>query len=818
MRKFFCLILLGNIFSSAVFSQGIVSGVVKDKNHKPVAYANVYVKPGFVGTTTSNDGIFEIELAPGSYTLYCQNLGYKQFSKQIEVGAGKQQIEIELTEELYSLKEVAVTNNKEDPAYEYIRKAIAKRKSYLNEVDAYSCNVYIKGVQKLNKYPEKFLGKVVDFGGMVDSTTGIFYLSESVSKYSYEKPGKIREELVSSRFSGNNKAFSYNKASDMQFNFYENRVMSEGISSKGFVSPVAGDALFYYRYKLLGSVVENDRLIHKIEVTPRRQNDPVFRGVIYIADDLWRFQFIDLFLTREAGIEFLDTLRIKQSFVPVENNVWMPVTNLFDFSFRILGFQGGGNYVGYFSDFKINPVFPAKTFSAEILKISPDANKKDSAYWDTVRPIPLTQDETSDYFKKDSLATIRESKQYKDSMDRINNKFSVFNFLLAGYSYRHSYREMTYTIKPIANTFSFNTVEGWNIALNTEFVKRLPNRKRLTVFTNTRYGFSNTHWNANAGFNYLFNRFNDNTISFEGGTAVNELNSTNPVKPLVNMLYTLWAERNYLKIYEKQFLKVSYGKEWFNGFNATAEIEYGRRNALTNTSDYTWKNFKNRTYTSNNPISPDYDIKIFLPHHYFNTHLTLTYSPFTKFITRPDGKVREESGWPLLFMHVNKAFGNVINSKTDYLSFDAGFNHQIDFGMLGFVVYNCRYYRFVNRKHVEFPDFFHFGGNKTIVSDFGTEDFAYLDYYKYSNTRDAFAIHAEYNLNRFITNKIPLIRKLKLNEIVGFHFLKVNEIKSHYELTVGLEKLGIIRADFVCSYDGKARPFYSFRFGFKLRQ
>ena len=73
--------------------------------------------------------------------------------------------------------------------------------------------------------------------------------------------------------------------------------------------------------------------------------------------------------------------------------------NLFDFSFRILGFQGGGNYVGYFSDFKINPVFPAKLFQ-QILKISPDANKKDSAYWDTVRPIPLTQDETSDYFKE----------------------------------------------------------------------------------------------------------------------------------------------------------------------------------------------------------------------------------------------------------------------------------------------------------------------------------------------------------------------------------------------------------------------------------
>ena len=53
----------------------------------------------------------KLNLFPELHAL-CQNLGYKQFSKQIEVGAGKQQIEIELTEELYSLKEVAVTNNR----------------------------------------------------------------------------------------------------------------------------------------------------------------------------------------------------------------------------------------------------------------------------------------------------------------------------------------------------------------------------------------------------------------------------------------------------------------------------------------------------------------------------------------------------------------------------------------------------------------------------------------------------------------------------------------------------------------------------------
>lgn len=806
----FCLINL------ATHGQSVISGTVTDNQGNKIAYANVYLKPSFNGTTTNTEGFYKLETTQGKHSLICQYLGYKQFKKEIEINTTPVQLNIQLEPESFSLNEVVIKDGGEDPAYPIIRKAIAKRKYYLNEVDGYSCKVYIKGLQKLTKYPEKFMGQVVDFGGLVDSTTGIFYLSESVSEFNFSKPDKIKEEMISSRISGNSRAFSYNKASDMLFNFYENRLMAEGVAAKGFVSPIASDALFYYRYKLLGSVVENDMLIHKIEVTPRRNSDPVFRGVVYIADELWRLQNLDLYLTKDAGIEFIDTLRVRQTFVPVSNTVWMPATNRFDFSFRILGFAGGGNYVGYFSDYKINPDFGKRTFTSEILRINNDANKMNIAYWDSVRPIPLTNDEQDDYRKKDSLQMIRESKHYLDSIDKRVNKFSVQNFFLLGYTYQRSYNKMSYSIKPVFNTIAYNTVEGWNVTLNTDYTKYFENKKRINAEADVRYGLSNKHWNAGVSFRYLFNRFNESHIRISGGTKVCQLNGDNPITPFINTLYTLWGEKNYMKLYEKQFGLFEYGKEWFNGFNAEVSAEYGTRNALKNTSDTHWKDYKHLSYTSNNPLYPGEDLLLFTPHNYAMLKLAMTYSPGTKYITRPDRKIRQESAWPKFNMTLQKAFPDILQSKPDYLSFAAGVSHQIDFGMLGYLDYRGDFYTFLNKNEVYFPDNFHFNGNLTWFTNFELNAFGHLDYYTYSTVHNASALHAEYHLNRFITNKIPYFRKLKLNEIVGFHFLHVKGLPEHYELTIGLEKFGIARVDFVQSFSGKSRPWFSFRCGLKI--
>ncbi len=113
----------------------------------------------------------------------------------------------------------------------------------MNEVDAYTTTVYIKGLQRLLASPKKFLGFDVEKAtremGLDSTRKGIIYLSESESKYSFMHPNKVHEEMISSKVSGSNQAFSDNRASDLKVNFYENMQTWDGLSLRPLISPIA---------------------------------------------------------------------------------------------------------------------------------------------------------------------------------------------------------------------------------------------------------------------------------------------------------------------------------------------------------------------------------------------------------------------------------------------------------------------------------------------------------------------------------------------------------------------------------------------------
>jgi hypothetical protein len=198
--------------------------------------------------------------------------------------------------------------------------------------------------------------------------------------------------MIASKVAGRNNAFSFNKASDLEINFYNNIMLENVLSSRGFVSPIAEGALFYYRYKLLGVTTENGVTINKIEVIPRRKHDPVFRGIIYIADDTWRIQGTELYLTKNTGINLVDTLKITQQFIKVDST-YMPSNINFTFNGNVMGFKFDGYYIGIYNNYNLNPKFPANYFKGEILKIPKNVNEKDTAYWAAARPIPLNLEE-----------------------------------------------------------------------------------------------------------------------------------------------------------------------------------------------------------------------------------------------------------------------------------------------------------------------------------------------------------------------------------------------------------------------------------------
>ena len=340
------------------FSLAQISGKITDAQGEPLPFASIYVKGTSYGTTSNGEGDFTLELKNGTYEVIFQYVGYKQKTETLTVDNEPIRLDVVLQAEAFEISGVVVTADAEDPAYAVIRNAIKKRKYYKEQVEAYQCNVYIKGGIKLLDAPEKILGNDIgDMGGQLDSNrTGIIYLSESEAILNFKQPDHYKEIMISSKVSGDDNGFSFNRFSEMDFNLYKNT----SLYSREIVSPIANNALTYYKYKLMGTFYDdNGMLINKIEVIQKRKEDPTYGGMIYIVEDLWNIQSTELFITSRAMKQpGLDTLWLNQVHVPVqEPDVWRLFSQTISFSAGLFGFKMEGDFTGIFKDYNINPTF-----------------------------------------------------------------------------------------------------------------------------------------------------------------------------------------------------------------------------------------------------------------------------------------------------------------------------------------------------------------------------------------------------------------------------------------------------------------------------
>jgi hypothetical protein len=214
-----------------------VSGIIKG-GHENLAFATIYLKGTTKGVNSNDAGNYSLKLEKGLHTLVFKCIGYSKQEIEINLTENKK-LNVNLIPEGVLLQEVTIKSG-EDPSYAIIRKAIKKRKFYFNQVKEYSCQSYIKGLQRLNHVPEK-IKKLIKFttGEKIDSSQlGVIYLSESESNYFFQKPNKEKEIMFSSKISGENKNFSFNQLSQLKFNFYDNLVTIKGISDRPIISPL----------------------------------------------------------------------------------------------------------------------------------------------------------------------------------------------------------------------------------------------------------------------------------------------------------------------------------------------------------------------------------------------------------------------------------------------------------------------------------------------------------------------------------------------------------------------------------------------------
>lgn len=821
--------LLTQLLLLAMFTAraAVIRGKVTDDKGNPLPYATVLVKGTTNGTTANAQGQYQFELDPGAQVVVCQYLGFKKQEQPVTVGSSDVQLDFVMQPVSLQVKEVVVRSGGEDPAYAIIRQAIKKRAYYRRQVTEYTCEAYIKGFFKLRGVPTRILGQKIDKGDLgVDSTgSGVVFLSESVTKISYKQPDKLKLDVVSARQSGGGLGVSF----PAFINFYDNNVEAiiSQVNPRGFISPIAETALMHYKYRLEGSFIEDGITVNKIKVIPKRLQEPVFSGYIFITDDDWRIHSTDLELTKDYQLELVDTLRIRQMHVPVTPKVWRTKDQFIYVAIKQFGFNVVGNFVNVYSDYNLNPKFPKKYFDKTFMKYDTAAEKRSINYWDSIRPVPLEKEEARDFVVKDSTAKAeRDSARSNwriDSLRKHRRPVKIWGVLWEGVSQPVYFRRdsgvgsHTIYMNGLIKGLEYNTVEGLVLQAQPGVDFSLRNDRSLSWSTLFRYGLSNTHLNVATEITLQgkHKKYSDsrNTWQLSGGQRVSQFNPENPITPLPNSLYTLLVKENYMKIYERQFVQFRYSRRFDNTMRVSSYLRYENRLPVENTTDFVIFENKDKQFLPNHP--QELASRPFVKHQALLWGASFRFQPGQRFIEYPTGRSAIGSKAPVFEINYNKGIA-LFGSDVDYDRWKVAMSDEMNFKIFGELRYRLSGGGFLNRNRVSIPDLQHFNGNQTFYNFNYLNSFQLAPYYQYSTDARLYGtVNVEHHFNGFLTNKIPLFNRLKWHLVGGANAFYVNSDNNYVEAFAGLENIfKIIRVDVVAGYQTQAPTRVGVRVGF----
>lgn len=768
----------------ACYAEGQVSGTIRSSTGEPLPFATVHIAGTTKGTSANENGLYRIELdRKGPATLVFQYIGYATKQIPVDGKTTKLQMDVHLETSGIDLEDIVVRADAEDPAYPIIREAIKRRPSHQAKIKAYTCRAYIKGGMRLGSFPNKILGQ--DVRQLIDAdSSGFLYLSESEAEISYQQPDKYKEVMLASRVSGQSNGFSFNRFGILDF--YKNEV----VVGRPLVNPIADNAMSHYTYRLIQTNYDAQmRTVYAIEVTPKRSEDPAFNGTIYILGDIYRIIQTDLIAKKsQTKIEVLDTFRVQQTFVDLEGEYWPLLQQTISFKVNILNFRIDGSFVAVTSDYQINPVFPAQFFSQEIMRIETDANLKDSTWWDERRPMPLTEDESIDYVTKDSLAEVRASKPYLDSIDRIANELKPIN-LLMGYTLRRSWHQRRYTIAPVSDYY--NAIQGWTLGASVAFKQEWRDQpgKTLDLSVKYIYGISDKQHRYLHSGRWQGNEIDRRYISWSAGKQLMDFYRDNNFSTLYDAVLLTFFKDGVKRYFDLNHVTLKGGVHITPEWRVHGGIAIEQRSPLINTDDFSF-------IRQEIPHRPNDDFGDEMPRNFDANNqvvwqFRVQWMPGIQYVSYPDRRIYIRSRFPNFNLTYRGGYAWE-GARHDHhaVTFTVGKRNQIR-SILGEWDWQVGGGVFVKRP-VYFHDYFHFQGQEAIFYAFQGEigQFMALPHYAYSSQKGYLQTMQEWDDNHYLLDRIPGLGKLRWTTHGFVHYLWTPEQGHFTEAGIGWSNIG----------------------------
>lgn len=642
--------------------------------------------------------------------------------------------------------------NKNNPAVELIDSVIAKKPE--NRKESYNYLEYEKydKIQfALSNLPANFKNRHifrkfqfvfdnVDTTKMKGKEVLPIYIREALSNCYYRKSPLGNKEIIRGEKTINFDEYLDPKGVDANLNYlyqniniYDNDIL---FLTNKFLSPIAQGAPLFYRYYIQDTLKLSDIECIKLYFDPRNKADFLFQGYLYVTNDsTYAIKRIEMNINKKINIDWVKDVKIMQDFVQVQKKTWMLSKDEISIDFGITARWLGlfGQRTVSYTNYQIDQPVSDTVFRGPLIKYGLDPDIKSPQYWTLNRHFPLSRTENGIYSMIDSVKKVPAFRHKMDFVMLVTTEFLTFKKTEIG---------------PVGSFYSFNPIEGSRLRFGGRTTPGFS--KKITFDGYLAYGFKDEQYKYTAGITYSFTPrtiyqfpVKSLRVSYQYDTKIPGMDFDYSQND--NILFSIQRGIVDMMLYNRT-IKAELLNEFQNHFSYHLGYNY------TVMKSGGSLHFNPVDYLSTTNEVPDITIP--------EAFIELRYAPNEAFYQGKLYRSPLPNRYPVILIKYalgSRSLGNNYN----YSRFQLNIYKRFYFSIIGYSDISLEAGKILGK--VPFPLLFIHRANQT----YSYQEYSYnlMNFLEFVSDQ-YFSINIDHSFNGFILNKIPMLKKLKLREVV----------------------------------------------------
>ena len=741
---------------AAIGQTRYLTGAVRDSlTRQPLSNVSVSIPGSGKGSLTDAKGKFRIAVDKRTHEIRFSAAGYGPASVHVsDTSMGP--LTVLLSVSYTNLQQVVIKgraryHNRHNPAVELIRQVIAHKAANAPAFYPYMTYDQYDKIRVLADRPPNFIanGKLLrryhflftpDTTLVPGKSLVPAYLEETVSRnYSRTNPpgkksvilGHKRVDLGEYVDMGGVSAIINRLYED--FTVYDNTML---VFTLQFMSPVAKLAPDFYEYFIRDTVQEEGIRLVRLDFSPRNPQDLLFKGSLYITlDGDYAIRKVEMEASTHSNLNWVRNFSITQTFDKGPGRRYY--RSLSDMLSCFTLFKNYGGFYGQRSvtvSHVSDSILPSAVFHGLPVDTTLESVPQPDSFWVSNRPVQLTPSETRTYVNTDSLVKM---KSYHRLMDLVT-------FVTVGYKSAGKF-----DIGPVGNFYSFNSLEGSRY----QFGGRSNPKLSTTWFTDDyiAYGAGDRRWKYNVSGTYSINHKSIYKYPFHYIQASFLHDVRNPGQE------TEFAQDNR---FLGSFSRGIGGKWLYTDIASLSYIrEFGDHFSYNLGMRYWLQQPAQSLYYIYEPTPPLADTLSQLT----TTELsaTLGWAPHQQFYQGRNARRPITTQYPVFTLQYVIGIKGLLGGQYNYNAFHLTISKRWYVAPLGYsdIRFNAGYIT----GNLPFPLLIIQPANRAFFYSFGAYNLMNVEEF----VSDHFAgVNIDHYFNGFFFNKIPLLKKLRLREVV----------------------------------------------------